>query len=273
MGKANAPLPDPLSSPTPSTAGADDLLSQLAGDEIDRLLAEADVDAPSPSQPTEDIDSAIAAAAKVPDVTEAPTDPAKDAMRILDAVQKDADAIKEDVQGLTANPAAAVAPALPASIATESPVPAAADASASINSELDDLFKQLTERPEATSSAVEAPPPPPPVQDATPAVAAPAAAAPPVEDNGVAAEAKAVAAERAGLGLADLASSYATAKTPATAHASDEGRVPLLLRPLEWMSAPLADAPDTVRDFMGKVAIVTLVNAAAVLVYVLVFRK
>src|ERR1043166_5451699 len=52
MGKATLELPDPLKqtskSPdkaTPQTglAGTDDLLSQLAGQEIDRLLAEAEV--------------------------------------------------------------------------------------------------------------------------------------------------------------------------------------------------------------------------------------
>lgn len=48
MGQAVMDLPDPLDAPPPpaSMAGTDDLLSQLAGDEIDRLLAEAEVERP-----------------------------------------------------------------------------------------------------------------------------------------------------------------------------------------------------------------------------------
>ena len=51
MGQATIDLPDPTQLPPDGAApaaanSADDLLSQLAGDEIDRLLAEADVDVP-----------------------------------------------------------------------------------------------------------------------------------------------------------------------------------------------------------------------------------
>jgi hypothetical protein len=52
-----------------------------------------------------------------------------------------------------------------------------------------------------------------------------------------------------------------------------EARVPLLVRVLEWMNAPLAGLSESARAALGKVAIMTSVNAAAVLVYVLVFRK
>src|SRR5437762_13293359 len=48
MGQAAVELPDPLTkTPAPATS-ADDLLSQLAGEEIDRLLKEAEVE-PAPS--------------------------------------------------------------------------------------------------------------------------------------------------------------------------------------------------------------------------------
>ena len=46
----------------------------------------------------------------------------------------------------------------------------------------------------------------------------------------------------------------------------------LILRPLEWLNAPLASCPEALRETLGKVAIVTLVNAVAVLAYVLMFR-
>src|SRR5215213_6870575 len=64
MGQAAVDLPDPLDAPPPSSlSGTDDLLAQLAGDEIDRLLAEADVEqtsSPAPA-PVTPIDTAPAA--------------------------------------------------------------------------------------------------------------------------------------------------------------------------------------------------------------------
>src|SRR5687767_6413889 len=45
MGQAVADLPNSLDAPPPaSLSGTDDLLAQLAGDEIDRLLAQTDVE-------------------------------------------------------------------------------------------------------------------------------------------------------------------------------------------------------------------------------------
>ena len=42
-------LPDPLHNDAPAAGpGVDDLLAQLAGEEIDRLLAEADIERPAP---------------------------------------------------------------------------------------------------------------------------------------------------------------------------------------------------------------------------------
>src|SRR5438067_37356 len=60
MGQAAVELPDPLTkTPAPATS-ADDLLSQLAGEEIDRLLKEAEVDpAPTPA-PVEQAASRVA---------------------------------------------------------------------------------------------------------------------------------------------------------------------------------------------------------------------
>jgi hypothetical protein len=68
------------------------------------------------------------------------------------------------------------------------------------------------------------------------------------------------AAERAGL-----------AEAPAVAR-DDDAPLPFYLRPLEWLSAPLMIFPPGVRDLIGKAAIVTLLNATAILIYVLVVR-
>ena len=48
---------------------------------------------------------------------------------------------------------------------------------------------------------------------------------------------------------------------------------PLLVRVLEWINVPLLGWPDAVREAMGKVAILTLLNAVAVLLYVLWLRR
>ena len=45
------------------------------------------------------------------------------------------------------------------------------------------------------------------------------------------------------------------------------GSLPLWARPLAWMNRPLDRAGDNVRDFVGKVALVTFANAAGVLVF------
>ena len=57
-----------------------------------------------------------------------------------------------------------------------------------------------------------------------------------------------------------------------TAAQDDDAPLPLYLRPLEWLSAPLMIFPPGVRDLIGKAAIVTLLNAIVILAYVLVVR-
>jgi hypothetical protein len=297
MGKANASLPDPLTEPTPALAGTDDLLSQLAGDEIDRLLAEADVSAdevasPATTEAARAFDAHLAAPA---------LDPARQALDLLDSVQQDADAIEQTVREMS--PAPAVVPEsatgggvedelkalfaelnepLPAlnqpsaanTFTATASVEADAKASASLSAEIDDLFKQLTaDQPaiDATAGAFADEAPAAAVQPAEPATdrATEAAAALAVEPDAASAM-----QERAGLGLAGLATSVATAPqrqlSPVDA---DDAPLPLLLRPLEWMNAPLAGAGESMRDLVGKAAIVTFVNAAAVLAYVMLFRK
>jgi hypothetical protein len=53
----------------------------------------------------------------------------------------------------------------------------------------------------------------------------------------------------------------------------DEERVPLLVRLLEWMNAPLSSLPDPLRELLGKIALVTTLNSVAVLLYVMIFRR
>jgi len=52
-----------------------------------------------------------------------------------------------------------------------------------------------------------------------------------------------------------------------------EDQLPFFLKPLVWLSSPLDSAPEAWREMIGKVAILTMVNAIAVLAYVIIFRR
>lgn len=203
MGQAVVDLPDPMEQP-PAGASADDLLSQLAGDEIDRLLGESDV---PPADPTEAEPEPVATMASPADAPPAPADAAPEP-----------EALAQQLEQAKADAAAEVAEALPAA-----PPPAP-------SGELDQTIAAAAE-----------------------SVLGPAPAPPAAAEAG---------AERDGL-LTDLA-----AEAP-----DDEPPIPLLLRPLEWLSRPLDGLSPAARDFLGKAAIVTLVNSIAVIAYVLWFRK
>jgi hypothetical protein len=46
-----------------------------------------------------------------------------------------------------------------------------------------------------------------------------------------------------------------------------------LVRTLEWINSPMRDCPEELRQGIGKIALLTIFNAAAVLIYVLIFRR
>ena len=75
------------------------------------------------------------------------------------------------------------------------------------------------------------------------------------------------AAERDALKISELADEPADAAIDA-----GPGRLTPLVKLLEALNAPLSFVPDALRDTLGKVAIVTLVNSIAVLIYVLFLR-
>lgn len=197
MGQATLDLPDPLQSPPQGArTSTDELLAQLAGEEIDRLLAEADGGAPR--------------AAAAPFHVGPPTGPDKEVVAQV---------------APEAPPADAPVPAEPSVVEQE------------VTAELDALFSAAVEKDNARAAAAEA-------------------------------EAETSTAERAGLSsVADVAM-----PVPATV-VEDDAPLPLYLRPLEWLSAPLSIFPPGVRDLIGKAAIVTLLNAVAILAYVLIVRR
>jgi hypothetical protein len=228
MGQATIDLPDPMKSsstagapdaaapPPPApvdAATADDLLSQLAGEEIDRLLAEADaqpVHEEAPPPPDAKAAAGNEMCARVPDAPKASPALAPDTEKEIEAVLKELggdDAMKEQ-----AEPAAAPAPAVPAS-------------------------------------------------------------SPAQPDSDPIAETQTQAAERAGLAGVVEAAEVALLIHPAHADARADAPTPFYLKPLEWLNAPLMACPEAVRELLGKVAIITLLNAVAVIVYVIMFRK
>src|SRR5688500_11811138 len=139
MGKATVDLPDPLQQPPVSaaaggdaTASADDLLSQLAGDEIDRLLAEAESERPAAPQ-----------AATAPDALDTTTETKPE----VESEEPPATAVATapPVQ-LPSQPVEAT---LPSADQTTHDTTAAATAAGNeiVSKQLDELFEQLDEKP------------------------------------------------------------------------------------------------------------------------------
>lgn len=220
MGKAALDLPDPLQAPPQGAkTSTDELLAQLAGDEIDRLLAEADASQPPNS--------------RAPFHVAPPPRP-----------ETEPEAAAE-----------AAAPAPLASQPQEPPVPSST--TADVSAEMDALFSAAIAKDQPAEAA--------PGDDAAAAVAGAAAEA----------EAETTAAERAGLQprSASFDADGSFAQPAPEPEADEDAPLPLYLRPLEWLNAPLALLPESMRDIVGKIAILTLLNAAAILTYVLVVRR
>ena len=339
MGQAAVDLPDPLDAQSPqSAAGMDDLLAQLAGDEIDRLLAEAEAESPraeNPAAVTEPADPDPDAEFAGDTTTAAPTGPGasvpgSESSEILDGLD-DALARSEllapDLDHPPGSRTALDSPFSAAQPLTEATAERVLDDRWDDSDDASPLADPATHNEQATElhAAVEHgadtraallppdltdAPAPPPAKSLFPAGAVeqaladeaaglldPAGAATdpvggvatlvaemPVTD----AELETSAAERSALGAPPPAGPQAAAAGPAaTAEKSpavlsyDAGGeagepdqsddLPVYLRPLEWINAPLAACSEPVRDAVGKVAIITLVNAVAVLIYVILF--
>jgi hypothetical protein len=272
MGQAAVDLPDPLddhANPA-GAAGGDDLLSQLAGDEIDRLLGETEEGAEEPALSSgkraeepdleEDLPSP-AAHAKADEAPEAPEADAPEAS----AREPEASGLDALFSQIAAGERAPVPADEPNQAETPGdPVEAKAEEAdapsdaAALDASLADAAGRTLEdedalpagRDEATTE--KAPEPPPTERDEADGETTSA------ERSALAAEAESAVEAELAEGLEEL---------------EKEPPLPLLLRPLEWLNAPLAFLPEPARNALGKVAIVTLFNALAVLAYVLIFRK
>lgn len=354
MGKAPVDLPDPLEQPSsPPGAGADDLLSQLAGDEIDRLLAEAERAPGGPemrrdaaAEPEEDEleadeETVVAQSAEKPDLLD--ESPAAVAMPAAEAVMDEIvdtaadvsnqldeliaqldDKPAEQTKTIAAEESNVSAAALPP---TAEVAPEAIEKGVSAD-ELDQVLSQaatsavaeasaesVVEDAVATTAASQAAPvsdvPPAPAHDPAPAavaevqLSAPQVDPPVSEKASVPAEIKAPAPAAkpetpAAPGQpisATAAASVVEAETSAaerslldtalagTPEGADEAHadlsdidnlppaVPIYLKPLVWFNAPFAAMSESKRESLGKIAVVTTINAIAVLLYVLIFRS
>jgi hypothetical protein len=193
MGQATVDLPDPLNPPTASAASTDDLLAQLAGQEIDRMLAESESDS-----------GHISAAPR----SNAHLDP--------------------------------ILPAAPAA-------PIEKSTGEQLNEFLGDL--SATDPEEKVSVADFA---------AGKVVARPKSSSDGLDEDDL------LAAERGAL---------QTGRDPLDDRQGEgAGPAPFYIQALEWLNSPLDSCPDHIRELVGKIAILTMVNAISVLVYVLFFR-
>ena len=293
MGKASRiELPDPLEA-SPAAAGeTDDLLSQLAGEEIDRLLAASDVErepapvspppatsplaaspasaaapAPIPPQSARQVQPAHAAGSIKPAETRvaAPSGPPVRKLAAADvAVAADLDAaFEQQTKGVyrpAASPTRPAAPRPPAedfagAIAVATTAARAAPASPPVPK----AFEGQNASAPATVSA--------PADAGVTLAAAGVVSAPAASAAGVfEAEASIAASERAAL---DLPSPELDLQQAMPDASSGPRRVRLLQR----LAAPLAALPDALHDAAGKIAILTLINAVAILAYVVIFRR
>jgi hypothetical protein len=291
MAQSAVDLPDPLHKPPlGANPSEDELLSQLAGDEIDRLLTEAGTEKVS-AETAEPPTLAAAPAAQAAD-----DEPLKDmpaAHKLVDPVSDPELAQQlDDVLGHTQvqSDAAASAAAEEADSVPGNP---------EISRQLDSLFKELTgpaaqggQRDAQPASAPSATVPAAPPASATAPegqaqvgrphlAAAPNAAAlpesPPTAAGSLGSADQISQLERQVLSaevLSEVAGPTAAKQTAGgAAEQLGQGRQGnrWYLLPLEWLDAPLAHFPQTVREAIGKIAIVTLVNALAILLYVLIF--
>src|SRR5579884_4220166 len=294
MGQATVDLPDPLEQPPASSpANTDDLLAQLAGEEIDRLLAEADAEAAPPA--------AAAEPQLIAPVLPPPPEPPTPA---TDAASAEAPAVVPAPQMIAAEPTAVElpgppdVPARPAAVEVPLP-PAAAEQAldAAVAAQLGDAIGAADQPVTAAvplPPATQSPPPPSPLEVAAAARdvdEAIAAAAPAVVDEHEAKleavapaasevqnspaepvdpEASTSAAERGGLNAAQPDAAMAELQAE---FLEDDRPLPFWLKPLEWLNAPIDLLPETLRDIIGKIALLTLFNAVAVFIYVLFIRK
>jgi hypothetical protein len=277
---------------TAGATSADDLLSQLGGDEIDRLLAEAENEDPRPpaAAPQEAI-----APEPLPEMSKGESE----------ALSAELDAL---VQESAASPSESASAEVPAPVAAR--IEDASDESLSADTEVDQATSSAAKESEKAIPAVpessdlntdalaiapdELAKPPesaatensPVVEQNDSAVNGANAAALAGSSSAPAADPAVTSSSDAPKVVADSQVSSGPSKiappakvetesvlNPAAAGSVDEdGPLPLHLRILDVIVWPLEYLPDGFLDAMGKVGVVTMINAIAVILYVVIIR-
>ena len=245
MGQAAVDLPNPIDRPAPGALpmSADDLLAQLAGDEIDRLLADADAKPGDDTHLPESLDGP-----EVPQLAE-----------LLAATKSivDAAAFSPELP-----PRGSVGSAAPPTVSVPTPVGKLDDA---LSKAAATATAQVVGDAGMLESAVAAAPVP------TNESAAPAAASTPgpgIDFGPARTDQPTTHAERA-----ELAPANDELANELPDPADDLERVSLVVRLLEVINLPFIACPQIVRDLLGKVAILTALNSVGVLLYVMLFRR
>jgi hypothetical protein len=254
-----ADLKDPSTSNTEPVGNADEVLSQLAGSEIDRLLAEADVATTPDPAPASAAATPGPSAPDLRQVAAVESELGLDEAALTSQLDELFNQLQEETTAKAAQaqqsavaeaPAAAVDAAPTAETAaietppTEGAERAALLEAAGFESEPKPAEAAPVQSAPASAPAPVAQTPPPPAP--TPA----AHPTPPATPSAEASERSAVL-DAAGFESVEF-------ETPT---------VPFWIKPLEWINAPIEHCSPAVRQAMGRAAIVTLVNAILVLSY------
>jgi hypothetical protein len=235
MGQAAVDLPDATEkAPAPLTS-ADDLLSQLAGAEIDRMLAAAEEKEPAAT----DVPSAEAPAAEAREATQ----PAKDAYSAeVDQLFKQLNTAPLELPSQE-DAKTGAAPV------DESPVEPLAAAAQTVAPPAPESNLQDAARAPEPAAATHLDPPV--AAASTPALAPELQAAPPPQPEPI---------------------TVAQAIESAVQEVKSQ-RASRLVQLLELINLPLERCPDAIRDLVGKLAILTFMNALGVLLYVALFKR
>lgn len=297
MGKTLVDLPDPENMSSPPGDNADDLLSQMAGAEIDRLLAEADVDsdpepsaapistpfdaAPLPAAPTPPAAPPAAAPAPPPAESSVPVREPAPAQKAPDIdPPSPADEILDSF--VTADISPDDADLAPGSNAITD---IAGDGSDIIDKTISDSPRSAPEpvmpaapmraeptRPEPATAATQ-----PIIPDHPPAAALTPSSAPRsepvIDDTDPDAPPSAARLLAEELDSPSLVRVLSNVGQDADLLPPTDAKIPLLLTPLVWINAPFAGLPESTRTVVGKIALWTLLHATAILIYVLFIRK
>ncbi|MDB5321362.1 MAG: hypothetical protein JWN40_2993 [Phycisphaerales bacterium] len=269
---------------------ADDLLAQLAGDEVDRLLSEAE-DAPPASGDFDLGDAASPGVRHNPDTADEAEASLDDLFNELDA--DDAEIAARAKAASLPAPVAVIAPAQSPSAeippaaksappVTEVPAPTVVQPQANAvtpavvppqpvpESAADALAAEMEEDALAHDAALrrmkggDQSPQTPTAKPAAIPAAPPASAPDPETVAGLELVSEAEATSGITIDLQAIADQAADAAN---------NREPFLVRVLELVNAPLDGFSETMRAAIGKIALVTTLNAVGVFIYVLVFRR